>query len=187
MRPVPEDMAVKLEAAANSLGASFDDVRIDEIAELSGIPRATLYYDFRGKDEILASLLRSALADLVAAAAHAVGGPGDAAERLSDLIAAQLGHLGGRPGTSRLLIASLGKAGRLPEIAAQLDAGFHGPVRKLLREGVDDGSPRDVGDPEVAAGWGGEGELELDGGEFAETALSASPVVGVLDPPWMTS
>jgi AcrR family transcriptional regulator len=151
MRPVPEDMAVKLEAAANSLGASFDDVRIDEIAELSGIPRATLYYYFRGKDEILAFLLRSALADLVAAAAHAVGGPGDAAERLSDLIAAQLDHLGSRPGTSQLLIANLGKAGRLPEIAAQLDAGFHGPVRKLLREGVDDGSLRDVGDPEVAA------------------------------------
>lgn len=151
MRPVPEDMAAKLEAAANTLGASFDDVRIDEIAEASGIPRATLYYYFQGKDEILAFLLRSAMTDLVAAATHAVGGPGDAADRLKELIAAQLRQLGSRPGTSQLLIANLGKAGRLPEIAAQLDAGFHGPVRKLLREGMDDGSLRYVGDPEIAA------------------------------------
>jgi len=151
MRPVPEEMAAKLEAAADSIGTSFDDVRIDEIAEASGIPRATLYYYFHGKDEILGFLLRSALTDLVAAATDAVHGPGDAAERLRALIAAQLRHLRSRPGTSQLLIANLGKAGQLPEIAAQLDDGFHGPVRKLLREGIDDGSLRDVGDPEIVA------------------------------------
>jgi hypothetical protein len=55
------------------------------------------------------------------------------------------------PGTSQLLIATLGKAGQLPEIAAQLYDGFHGPVRKPLRDGIDDGSLSDVGDPEIAA------------------------------------
>lgn len=151
MRPVPADMAAKLEAAADSIGRAFEDVRIDEIAEASGIPRATLYYYFHGKDEILAFLLRSALTDLVAAATDALRGPGDAAERLRALTAAQLRHLRDHPGTSQLLIANLGKAGQLPDIAAQLDDGFHGPVRKLLREGIDDGSLRDVGDSEIAA------------------------------------
>lgn len=91
------------------------------------------------------------MTDLVVATTHSVGGHGDAADRLKELIAAQLRQLGSRPETSQLLIANLGKAVRLPDIAAQLDAGFHGPVRKLLREGMNDGSPRDVGDPELAA------------------------------------
>ncbi len=151
MRPVPADMADKLREAASSIGPSFDEVRVDEIAEASGIPRATLYYYFRGKDEVLSFLLRSALNDLVTTVGQTVDGPGNAATRLRALVVAQLDHLGQHPGTSQLLISNLGRAGRLPDIAAQLDAGFHGPVRKLLQEGVDDGSLKPVSDPEIAA------------------------------------
>ena len=46
-------MAAKLLASAARL-TDMADVRMDDIAQASGIPRATLYYYFEGKDDILA-------------------------------------------------------------------------------------------------------------------------------------
>ena len=50
-------MADKLLATAGELALSWDEVRTEDIAEASGIPRATLYYYFSSKDEILQFLL----------------------------------------------------------------------------------------------------------------------------------
>ncbi len=151
VREVPETLADKLRAAAAEIGSSFDDIRMDDIAAASGIPRATLYYYFAGKDDVLAFLLQTALVDLAESASKAVDGPGDAAARLLAVIEAQLQHLADNPATSQLLIANLGKAGQLPDITARIAAGFHTPVRKLLEEGITDGTLRATEDPEVAA------------------------------------
>ncbi len=151
VREVPESLADKLLGAAAEIGSSFDDVRMDDIASASGIPRATLYYYFAGKDDVLAFLLRAALIDLAESASQAVDREGDAATRLLAVIEAQLQHLADNPATSQLLIANLGKAGQLPDIAARIEAGFHTPVRKLLEEGVADGTIRAVEDPELGA------------------------------------
>ena len=43
-RSVPAPMADKLLATAGELALSWDEVRTEDIAEASGIPRATLYY-----------------------------------------------------------------------------------------------------------------------------------------------
>jgi AcrR family transcriptional regulator len=40
----------------------FEDTRMEDLAEATGVPKATLYYHFAGKEEILAWLLRSTLA-----------------------------------------------------------------------------------------------------------------------------
>ncbi|HVW34500.1 MAG TPA: helix-turn-helix domain-containing protein, partial [Acidimicrobiia bacterium] len=56
----------------------FASTRMDELAAAAGVPRATLYYHFGGKDEVLAWLLRSTLADLKAVVAEAAAGAGDA-------------------------------------------------------------------------------------------------------------
>jgi hypothetical protein len=55
------------------------------------------------------------------------------------------------PATCRALLADLGRAGRIPEIAAAIQEAFHHPVRRLLAEGEADGSLRPVGDPETVA------------------------------------
>ena len=151
MREVPEDLARRLLAAGDEIGVSFDDVRMDQIAAVTGIPRATLYYYFAGKDDAIGFVLQAALADLAAAAAEVVDAPGDAATRFFDVIRAQLQHLADRPATSQMLISNLGKAGQLPDIAAQVEASFHTPIRKLLEQGVADGTLREVEDPELAA------------------------------------
>ena len=150
MRAVPEAMAEKLMATAGEFVASWDDVRIDDIAAASGVPRATLYYYFSSKEDILAFMLRRMLDRLTEAVAAADHADDDLPTRLAAVIRAQLSHLGEYPATAQLLISNLGKAGKLPDIAAAINASFHEPVRRLLAQGAADGSFRSV-ESEMAA------------------------------------
>ena len=67
MRAIPEGITERLEAAAQVFADhGFDQTRIEDLAEATGIPRATLYYHFAGKEDILAWLLRRMLRELAA-------------------------------------------------------------------------------------------------------------------------
>jgi TetR/AcrR family transcriptional regulator len=140
VREVPAGVAAKLTAAAGSFASAFEDVRMDDIAKASGVPRATLYYHFAGKDDVLAFLLRSMLEDLRVSVSAAADSSADTQARLVAVVRAQLAHLEANPGTAQLLLTNLGKAGRLPAIAAGVDEGFHAPVRRILADGVRDGA-----------------------------------------------
>jgi len=147
---VPDALADKLTAAASAFASSYEDVGMGDIAKASGIPRATLYYYFAGKDDVLAFLLRSMLDDLRISVATALEIDGDTRTRLLGVVRAQLAHLGANPATSQLLLMNLGKAGRLGAIASGVNEGFHAPVRKILADGVRDGAVFDL-DVQVAA------------------------------------
>jgi AcrR family transcriptional regulator len=151
MREVPPDMAAKLNAAANDLMASFDDVQMHDIALAAGVARSSLYYYFSGKDDVLAFLLRNMLDELTESASAAADGPGDAPARLAAVIRAHLEHLNTHPAASQLLIANLGRAGKLPDIAARVNQGFEEPVRRLLAEGAADGTLRTLADNDLGA------------------------------------
>lgn len=151
MREVPASIAAKLPAAAAVFAAQgYDAAKIDDLAKHVGVPRATLYYYFSGKADILAFLLRSLLDDVAAEVQRALSGDGDGLSRLRSALHAQLHVLAASPETAQLLIANLGRAGRLGDIAVAVDAAFHGPVRAILRDGVEDGSIRPI-DVERAA------------------------------------
>jgi TetR/AcrR family transcriptional regulator len=149
-RSVPAPMADKLLATAGELALSWDEVRTEDIAEASGIPRATLYYYFSSKDEILQFLLTRMLERLTDAVAAAEDPDAAIPDRLAAVVRAQLAHLGEFPATAQLLTANLGKAGKLPDLAAGINAAFHEPVRRLLALGAENGTLRPV-DPEIAA------------------------------------
>lgn len=149
-RRVPGELAEKLTSAASGFAVSFDDIRMEDIASASGIPRATLYYYFAGKDDVLAFLLRSMLDDLRVSVATALEEQGDARTRLEAVVRAQLAHLAANPAASQLLLMNLGRAGRLREIAAGIDAGFHAPVRCILVDGIAAGELAET-DPDVTA------------------------------------
>ncbi len=152
MREVPVEMAKKLTAAASTFISSFEEVRMEDIATAAGVSRTSLYYYFSGKDDILAFLLRSMLDDLTQVAAGEADGAGDASQRLGAVIRAQLGHLNAHPTLSQLLIANLGRAGKLPDIAARVNDGFIEPVKRLLTAGAADGSFRTLPDDDLGAG-----------------------------------
>ena len=151
MREVPAEMAAKLAAAADSLLANFEDRQMSDIAAAAGVARSSLYYYFTNKDDILAFFLRAVLDELSEATAAAANGPGDPPARLAAVIRAQLDHLGRHPAASQHLIANLGRAGRLADIAARINTGFEEPVRRVLAEGAADGTLRPLDDNELGA------------------------------------
>ena len=67
------------------------------------------------------------------------------------MIRAQLGHLNAHPAASQLLIANLGRAGKLPDIAARINAGFQEPLRRLLADGATNGTLRPLTDDHLGA------------------------------------
>lgn len=144
-------MAANLREAADRLLGSFDEVQMHDIAAAAGVARSSLYYYFANKDDVLAFLLRSMSEELTAAIGEAAAGPGTPPERLSAVIRAQLTMLNDHPSASQQLTANLGRAGRLPDIAAHVHQGFEVPVRQLLAEGAADGTLRALDDADLGA------------------------------------
>lgn len=125
----------------------YGGTRMEHLVQAIGVPRATLYYHFSGKDAVLAWLMRSTLADLARAVTDATAARGSARHRLELVMRALLALMGRRPAACRVLIANLEQAGRLAELAEEMAEAFHGPVIQLLSDGVGDGSLRAVTDP----------------------------------------
>ena len=151
MRAVPLEMAANLARSADELLAQFDDLQMGDVAAAAGVARSSLYYYFTNKDDVLAYLLRSVLDELTEATAAAAIGTSPPPARLAAVIRAQLEHLDAHPAATQVLIANLGRAGRLPDIAVRVREGFEDPVRSLLAEGAADGTLRPLDDDDLGA------------------------------------
>lgn len=152
MRTLPEGMRDKVLAAAELIAdCGLDAAKMEDIAAATGVPKATLYYYFDGKEEILAFLFAEVLNEVAAAVRGAAEGKGTAAERLRAAIVAHLAVFEAFPAASRALQFDLGRAARLPDIAERTETAFVAPVRRLLEEGRSDGSLRPVDHPRLTA------------------------------------
>lgn len=141
MRQLPATIASKLYGAADLIAErGIAEAKMDDIAAASGIPRATLYYYFTGKDEILAFLLTDMLEAIAGEVAAAVGTTGNARDRLEAAVHAQIAVMLDQPAACRALVGDLGRATRLPELAHALHDAFQRPIEQLLTEGAADGS-----------------------------------------------
>jgi AcrR family transcriptional regulator len=151
-RAVPAQLATKLYAAADVIAEhGLANTKIDQIAAASGIPKATLYYYFSGKDDILAFLLKDSFALLAGEVAIAAEAPGLGRDRLAAVVTVQIEHTLRNSGPSRALIGDLGHATRLPELAEAVRSAFYDPIARVLRTGAEDGSLRAVEDPDNVA------------------------------------
>lgn len=140
---------MKLYAAADLIATKgLETTKIEDIAKASGVPKATLYYHFAGKDEILSFLLKDSLAALAGEVARVADSPGLGRDRLVAVIGVQVEHTMHRPGFSRALVGDLGRAIRLPELAAAVQQAFYDPISRVLRAGAADGSLRPLADPD---------------------------------------
>lgn len=145
MRQVPASITSRLHLAAGRIAdEGLEHTRVDDIAELAGIPRATLYYHFAGKEEILAHLLTDVVSAVARAVHTAAEGPGSARQRLSRVVEAQLAVMAENPSTCRALLAEFGRVERIPALASAIEEAYYAPVRRLLHEGARDGSLRQV-------------------------------------------
>ncbi|HEY6534101.1 MAG TPA: TetR/AcrR family transcriptional regulator [Acidimicrobiales bacterium] len=142
MRTVPEDIAQKLVAGADRLTVGFEDVRMDDIARASGIPRATLYYHFPSRQDVLTFLhdaMLSAYRETVFA-----DDIGPARERLTRLFDRLLGHVARHPGMALILISNLGQLGKLTELATATFDPLVSHVEQILADGVRAGEVREI-------------------------------------------
>jgi AcrR family transcriptional regulator len=150
MQEIPDDIARRLRQTAENFGTSFDDMTMEGIVEATGIPRATLYYHFRSREQVLAFLLAATLRDISEAVEQAASSSAPVPDRLVGVVQAQLRTMAANPATTQLLVANLGRAGKLPDIAAGIDRAFRIPLQQLLVDGAADGSLKAV-DPELTA------------------------------------
>jgi len=152
MREVPVQIAARLPAAAELFAErGVDQTKIEDVAAATGVPKATLYYYFSGKEEILSFLFSDVLRHVADAVAIAAAGEGSARDRLVGVVRAQLAVMAEQPAVCRALTGEFGRAGRVPALAAAIRAAYHAPVVQLLREGQDDGSLARVADVDAAA------------------------------------
>jgi TetR/AcrR family transcriptional regulator len=152
VRKLPAKLATKLYDAAELIAErGLDGTKIDDIAEATGIPKATIYYHLDGKNGVLAFLLGDLLDLIAGEVGVAVSTAEDARTRLEAAVAAQLGVMVEHPFLCRALVGDLGRATRLPDLADALRSAFYEPIEKLLAEGVADGSLRQVADPQHVA------------------------------------
>lgn len=152
MRTLPSAMRLNVLAAAELFAEhGLDATKMEDIAAATGIPKATLYYYFDGKEAILAFLFTEILDEVERSVGEALAAEGSAADRLRAAILAHLRVFEAFPAASRALQFDLGRAARTPLIAARTDAAFVDPIRALLVEGAADGSLRPVAHPRLVA------------------------------------
>jgi AcrR family transcriptional regulator len=141
LRPLPNPLRERLELAVSAFAEKgFEATRMEDVAEVTGVPKATLYYHFQGKEQILAWLLADLLRDVAEAVQRAIAVPGSALQRLEAIVRAQLEVMAARPDACRVLLFDVSRAGRIPEIAVAIGDAFLLPVARLLAEGRADGS-----------------------------------------------
>src|SRR5215218_7135276 len=113
MRTLPDGMRAKVLSAAQ-LFADFglDATKMEDIAATTGVPKATLYYYFDGKEDLLAFLFAEVLDEVERAVRGAVEAEGAAVDRLRAAVVAHLRVFEAFPAASRALQFDLGRAAR---------------------------------------------------------------------------
>ena len=139
MKAPPADLAERLWAASDQILKPGVDLRIDDLAALTGVPRATLYYYFSGKDDVLEFLLAQKLQRGTTSIAAAVDTPGTAIERLTAVLRAMLQTSAEHPELCTRLLGPMSNDGTSGQLMNEIEQTLMAPVRALLTEAQDAG------------------------------------------------
>lgn len=136
MKTPPEDLTQKLLKASEQFAGTGLDVSMDEVAEAAGVPRATLYYYFSGRDDLVNFYLSAKLDSVSTAMAKAAASEGSATERLERMVRAVLQSMASQPALCTELPEALRRAGaEFSEVAMKAEVVMRRPLRELLIEG----------------------------------------------------
>ena len=136
MKQPPEDLAQKLVDASSQFGGTGLDVSMDQVAQAAGVPRATLYYYFSGKEDIVNFYLSHKLDSVSTAMEKAAASEGTVVDRLGGVVRAVLHAMAAQPALCTELPEALRRAqASFSEIAMKAEAVMRQPLRNLLIEG----------------------------------------------------
>ena len=123
---------------------------VDEVAQLADIPRATLYYYFSGKDDLVEFYMNDLMDRTRAAIQKAAASEGSAAERLANVMTAVIGAFAEYPKMCLELPGAIKDAEDHAALMANMDRSVMAPFREVLIEGRATGE-LSLTDVEVAA------------------------------------
>jgi TetR/AcrR family transcriptional regulator len=131
----PPELTERLIAVSDQLDGTEFDVTIDEVAKLADVPRATLYYYFSGKEDLIGFFLNAKFLLVRDAIAEAASIDGTASERLTRAMTAILHALSEHPPLCTELPIAVKRAGMMGDVMANADRVLMTPMRELLIEG----------------------------------------------------
>jgi TetR/AcrR family transcriptional regulator len=157
MKKVPEDLAAKLYAVGDRFLDQGAEGRLDQVAEDAGIPRATLYYYFSGKDDLVTFFMQEKMERIATQVQKAKAGEGTALERFEAAMRATVHEMAGNPALCLNLMVANGRMRAMAEVMMATDRAVMAPLRELLIEASAVGDahvPADI-DMTVSALMGG--------------------------------
>jgi AcrR family transcriptional regulator len=130
----PADLAERLWEVSDRFLALGSEVKIDELAELSGVPRATIYYYFSGKDDVMSFLLAQKVERAGVIIAEAASGPGTPTDRLARVFRAMLHQMADHPALCTRLMCWMSSAAA-EQLVIEAQGAFMAPVREAFAAG----------------------------------------------------
>jgi TetR/AcrR family transcriptional regulator, cholesterol catabolism regulator len=137
------------EAARLFTTRGYYSVSVEDIAEASGIGKATLYHYFKSREEILLAMHEVIADEILAHADQVRSEAGPVRDAIRSSIVMMLSMIRDRPGYVRVFFEHYGELSRSlqTKIAARRDA-YASFVEDLIRRGIDEGECRPV-DPHL--------------------------------------
>jgi TetR/AcrR family transcriptional regulator len=130
----PSDLAERLWEVSDEFLALGSDAKVDELAELSGVPRATIYYYFSGKDDVMSFLMAQKVERAGVVVAQAASGAGTPTDRLRRVFRAMLQQMADHPALCTRLMCWMPTAAS-ERIVIEAQGALMAPVRALFVEG----------------------------------------------------
>ncbi|NQV05545.1 TetR/AcrR family transcriptional regulator [bacterium] len=135
MKTPPEDLARKLLAVSDQLTGTNLDVSIDDIAQMAGVPRATLYYYFSGKEDLVSFFLSDKLGRASVAIQKAVNREGSVVERLEDTLRSVMQAMAEHPAICTEMPGAIKEVAKYGTVVNEAERVMVAPFRELLIEG----------------------------------------------------
>ena len=152
MKRLPDDLSEKLLSISDRFGGTGLDISIDDVATMADVPRATLYYYFSGKDDLVSFYLNDKFTRVGDAVVKAARGEGSVADRLEAALTAILAAMGEHPAICVELPAAVKHSSDhdYQDVMMSAERVVMAPLRELLVEGRASGE-LDVTDPQTTA------------------------------------
>ena len=159
-KPVPADIAARLRERSGELLDGPMPVKVNTVAESTGISRSTLYYYFDGSDGLTRFFMEELLSRIGAAVDAEVSAQPTPPRKLAAVINTTLSFTATQPTLAVALLQAVFTD--IGEHTRKDSETVFGHVRAIIEEGIADGSfiPVDAGDV-MALVFGGVGMVSL--------------------------
>ncbi len=146
----PTELIARMRAVADEVLSPGRAASIDEMAAAAEIPRATLYYYFAGRDELVDFLLLDKVETVGAALRAAIGEGKDPLVQLGAVLRTTVDNIASYPALCTMLIARMASLSRTELLGATMEQAVLVPLQELLGAGVAVGA-FELEDPELSA------------------------------------